>query len=65
MDGKNVVSLVQASQLLKVSYQVCRDRLFRGELRGWQDANGRWWIERTSVTKAQLASRARREPVPA
>ena len=47
------VPLLKAAAELKLSYWAARDAVLRGEIRGWQDARGRWFVDQASVGQAK------------
>ena len=54
MDVRNkCVPLTKAALLLRRTYQSARDLVLRGELRGWQDDRGKWWVDREDLNRLQ------------
>lgn len=49
------LSLPVAAFKLGVSYEVAKRQLFRGELEGRQDDNGKWLVKASSVERAKEA----------
>ena len=47
------VPLARAAAELKRGYWATRDAVLRGDLRGWQDARGRWLVDELSLQKAK------------
>ena len=43
--------LVKAAARLRRGYHATLDAVLRGDLRGWQDQNGRWFVREEDVDR--------------
>jgi hypothetical protein len=64
MNKSKSIPLPAACAQAGLGYFAGRDALLRGELRGWQDARGRWQVEPESL-KEFVAARSKKIGPPA
>jgi len=57
--SRDPVRLVNAAGRLRLSYRATMDAILRGELRGWQDDRGRWFVDRCDLDRL-VRKRARK-----
>jgi hypothetical protein len=65
MDQDHSVPLMQAAARLRLSYRAALDLVLRGKLRGHQDANRRWWVDRDDLERLAREQATRGHAVPA
>lgn len=58
------VPLMRAAARLQRGYHATLNAVLRGTLRGWQDENGRWFVDRVDLARAaaEQASQSRDQP---
>lgn len=49
--AQNSLPLPRAAVRLRLSWRATYDRLLRGDLEGWQDAAGRWFVTVDSLDR--------------
>ena len=63
MSQDSSVSLVQAAATLRQTYRAALDLVLRGALRGHQDENRRWLVDRKDLERVVREREARDQPL--